>query len=91
MGQLFWRTRAKLHERPKRRRLMFWLTLTLLLLSFAGQTVLQPHLATNPLAFLFYWTAVTLLAIGLVVLSGYDMLRLPRELRRENRSSKPQH
>jgi hypothetical protein len=67
---------------------MFWLTLALLSLWFAGGAFLKAHLASAPVAFLLYWSAVTLLAIAIILLAGYDMLRVPRELRQEHRLPK---
>ncbi|MEQ1843055.1 MAG: hypothetical protein ABL994_21845 [Verrucomicrobiales bacterium] len=64
-----------------RRTLMFRLTLAMLGLWFFGWPLLEQPLRKTPVAFLLFWTGVTGLALGLILLSGYDMLQISRETR----------
>jgi hypothetical protein len=94
MGAMFRPMRhfsGQLKQRRTRRTLMFWLTLTLLLLSFSGATMLKVPLGAVAPLFLVYWSGVAVLAIALILLSGYDMIRVPRELRREHRLPSQPH
>ncbi len=75
---------SHLRNRTARRRLMFRSTLVLLGLWAAGHFVLADRLARAPLFFLLHWTLVAFLALFLVVLALYDLLRVRREFHRES-------
>lgn len=82
MGSMFWPMRhfpGQLKQRRTRRTLMFWLTLALLLLSFWGATMLKVPLGAVAPLFLVYWSVVAVLAIASILLSGYDLIRLPSQ------------
>ncbi len=78
-----------LRDRSLRRSLMFWGTLATLFAAFLGGFVLMDSLTQSPMAFAVYWLVVGFLVIFLLLLSLYDMLSVPRELRKESKLEDP--
>jgi hypothetical protein len=62
-----------------RRNLLFGLTLLTLILVFIGAVPLGEALMGMPLAFAIYWMVCFILAVLVLVLAFYDLLRVRRE------------
>ena len=62
-----------------RRNLLFGLTLLTLILVFVGAVPLGGTLTKAPLAFAIYWLACFILAVMVLVLAFYDLMRVRRE------------
>ena len=68
-----------LHQRPRRRNLLFFTTLATLILVFAGAVPLGNTLAANPLWFAAFWIVIFLLAAFVLLLAIYDLMRVRRD------------
>jgi hypothetical protein len=62
-----------------RRNLLFGLTLLTLVLVFIGAVPLGGTLMKAPLAFAIFWLACFILAVLVLVLAFYDLMRVRRE------------
>jgi len=62
-----------------RRNLLFGLTLVLLVLVFIGAVLLGEVLMAKPLLFFFYWMTSFVLAVLVLGLAFYDLMRVRRE------------
>jgi len=62
-----------------RRNLLFGLTLLTLVLVFVGAVPLGEALMTNPLLFSIYWMGCFILAVVVLGLAFYDLMRVRRE------------
>jgi hypothetical protein len=68
-----------LRHRPYRRNLLFFTTLSTLVLLFLGAVPLAPVLAASPFWFALFWIAVFLLASFVLLLAIYDLIRIRKE------------
>lgn len=71
-----------LRHRPYRRNLLFFTTLTTLVLVFVGAVPLGRVLMTAPIWFAAYWIVVFLLAAFVLLLAIYDLIRIRKEHRK---------
>lgn len=62
-----------------RRNLLFGLTLLTLILVFVGAVPLGETLMREPLAFAVFWLTCFILAVLVLVLAFYDLMRVRRE------------
>lgn len=75
-------SRAVLHTRALRRKLLFSLTLGLLGAVAVGW-ILLGGMESHPLVFLVYWCGVGFFTLGVFLLALYDLLAVRRELKSE--------
>lgn len=74
-----------LHTRRYRRNLLFGLTLLTLLWAFVGVAFIGAALTQRPVAFTIYWLLCFLLVLALAAMALYDLMRVRKEHRREQR------
>ncbi len=75
-------------DQRTRRKAMFVLTLTALVLLFVGTTLLWPTFPDRPLFFAIYWLACAWLTVCVILLSIYDLLTVGRQHRRDLRKNR---
>ena len=72
----------------QRRRAMFFLTLTAILMLFLGTFVIWESFRGHPIFFVIYWFACGWLAICVILLAVYDLLMVLRSARKEHAAAR---
>ncbi len=72
-------------DQRTRRRAMFVLTLTALVILFVGTTFLWPVFPAHPLFFAIYWLVCAWITVCVMLLSIYDLIAVARTNRRDRR------
>ena len=80
-------TRGVIRDQVVRRKTMFVLMLTALVLLFAGSTFLQGIISPreHPFWFIFYWLACAWVTVTAMLLAVFDLLMVRLEARRAER------
>lgn len=78
-------SKGLIRNQRARRTLMFYSVLVVLVLIFAGSTVLWDWLREHPILFIGYWFGCAWITLLAVLLALYDLVKVRGEIRRERR------
>ena len=73
-------SKALLHDRPTRRRLLAYQLIVVVTLCVLGNWPLSEWVETTKLRFLVWWSGATFLTIWMLLLAMYDASRVRREI-----------
>jgi len=78
-------SKGLIRDQRARRTLMFYSVLVVLVLIFAGATLLWGWLREHPILFIGYWFGCAWITLLAVLLALYDLVKVRGEIRRERR------
>lgn len=78
-------SKGLIRDQRSRRTLMFYSVLAVLVLIFAGSTLLRSWLREHPLVFVAYWFGCAWVTLLAVLLALYDMAKVRGDAVRERR------